>query len=136
MRLKENTVESGELPKTRLMLVEDDFDLHELFAKVARREGYEVVSAYNGEDALSLLRKCAGCIDWLLTDIRLPGLVDGWIVGSEFNLTYALRPVIYVSGAEEDSHRRTAASIFLKKPVMINDLIATFRRMQTAATAS
>jgi two-component system OmpR family response regulator len=118
-----------------LMLVEDDSDLHELFAKVARREGYEVVSGYNGEDALSILRKCARCIDWLLTDICLPRLVDGWIVGSEFNLSYALRPVIYVSGAEEDS-QRTATSIFLKKPVMINDLIATFRRLETAAAAS
>jgi two-component system OmpR family response regulator len=128
-------VEPGEPPKARLMLVEDDADLHELFAKVARREGYEVVSAYNGEDALSILRECARCIDWLLTDIRLPGLVDGWIVGSEFNLSYARRPVIYVSGVEEDSRRRTATSIFLKKPVMINDLIATFRRMETAAAA-
>jgi DNA-binding response OmpR family regulator len=113
--------------RTRLMLVEDDPDLHELYARVARRQGYDVLSAYSGEQALSLLR--AQETDWLLTDIRLPGPIDGWVVGSEFSLTHPLRPVIYMSAVEPDSSRRTAISLFLQKPVMISDLITTFRRM-------
>jgi two-component system OmpR family response regulator len=120
-------------PKTRLLVVEDDPDLHELIARTARREGYDVLSAYNGEDALALLREANGSIDWLLADIRLPGMVDGWVVGSEFSFLHPLRPVIYISGVENDSLRRAAGSIFLRKPVDVLDLIGTFRRMSRDA---
>jgi two-component system OmpR family response regulator len=121
--------------KTRLLVVEDDSDLHELIVRTARREGFDVLSAYNGEDALALLRASEGSIDWLLADIRLPGLVDGWVVGAEFSFVHPLRPVIYISGCENDSSRRAAGSLFLKKPVHVPDLIATIQRMSREAAA-
>lgn len=119
--------------KTRLLIVEDDTDLHELIARTARREGFDVLSAYNGEDALTLLRASNGSIDWLLADIRLPGMVDGWVVGSEFSFMHPLRPVIYISGSTNDSSRRATGSLFLKKPVHVPELIATFQRMSDEA---
>ena len=125
-------MQAVEASNTRLLIVEDDRDLHELFARIARREGYEVVSAWTGEEALSIFRS-GQRIDWLLTDVRLPGVINGWIVGSEFSLTHPLRPVIYISGVENDSECRSAASIFLQKPVMIHDLIKTFQRMSALA---
>ncbi len=39
----------------------------------------------------------AAPIDWLFADIRLPGAVDGWVVGSEFRLTHPFRPIVYAS---------------------------------------
>ena len=80
-----------------------------------------------GEDALAILR--SEHVDWLLTDIRLPGLVDGWIVGSEFTITHPLRPVIYISGTQPDSSRRPNGSLFLFKPVDASDLIGLFHRL-------
>ena len=117
--------------QTRLLIVEDDRDLNECFARTARDQGCEVVSAYTGEEALELLRETQ--IDWLLTDIRLPGQIDGWTVGGEFSLSHPLRPVIYVSGVERDSHRKVAGSIFLFKPVEASDLIAMFQRLGVRA---
>jgi hypothetical protein len=86
-----------------------------------------VESAYTGEDALVTLRNSQGSIDWLLADIRLPGLISGWVVGSEFSLTHPLRPVIYVSGIEEDDWRRPVGSMFLKKPVDVYELLSSFQ---------
>src|ERR1700712_5613467 len=90
----------------RLLIVEDDAALHALIARLARRQGFEVESAYTGEHALSVLRNSQGSIDWLLADFRVPGRISVWVVGSEFTLTHPLRPVIYVSGVEEDNGRR------------------------------
>ena len=117
--------------QTRLLIVEDDRDLNECFARAGRDQGCEVVSAYTGEEALTFLRQ--GRIDWLLTDIRLPGQIDGWTVANEFSLSHPLRPVIYVSGVERKSDRKVAGSIFLFKPVDVSDLIAMFGRMSMRA---
>jgi two-component system OmpR family response regulator len=117
----------------RVLVVEDDPDLHEFIARVALRQGFDVVSAYTGEQALAVLRESHGSVDWLLTDLRLPGLIDGWIVGSEFSLSHPLRPVIYISGSEDDTTRRAAGSLFLRKPVSVPDLMATFERMSAEA---
>ena len=111
-------------------MVEDDQNLNALVAKVAARSGCTPISAFTGEEALLILRDQSAEVDWLLTDIRLPGVIDGWVVGSEFALRQPLRPVIYMSGVEEDAaSRRTSNSIFLPKPVDVNDLVSTFRRL-------
>ena len=116
--------------RPRILVVEDDQNLNAFLAKVVQRSGCTPVSAYTGEDALSILRNHGAPIDWLLTDIKLPGAIDGWVVGSEFALTHPTRPVIYMSSVEEDSaSRRSSNSIFLTKPVDANDLVTTFRRL-------
>jgi CheY-like chemotaxis protein len=108
-----------------------------MVVKVVRRSGYEALSAHDGEQALALLQEWDGRIDWLLTDIRLPGPVDGWVVSSEFSLKHPLRPVIYVSGVEEDSSsRRVAGSVFLKKPVQVPELMATFQNLSATYQAN
>ena len=114
----------------RILVVEDDPIFHDLVVRVVRRSGHEAVSAHTGEEALSILRNPGEHIDWLLTDIRLPGLTDGWVVGSEFALSHPLQSVIYMSGVERDScSRRVANSTFLQKPMNVSDLASTFRAL-------
>jgi CheY-like chemotaxis protein len=118
----------------RILVVEDDEALHDLIVRVVRKSGCAAVSAHSGEQALAMLRDPAEHIDWLLTDIRLSGAVDGWVVGSEFSLTHPLRPIIYMSGVERDSRSRAAVnSIFLQKPVDVHRLLNTFRELTTGA---
>ncbi|HEX2727677.1 MAG TPA: response regulator [Beijerinckiaceae bacterium] len=118
----------------RILVVEDDANLHDLIVRVVQKSGCEAVSAHSGEQALSILRDPAEHVDWLLTDIRLSGAVDGWVVGSEFSLTHPLRPIIYMSGVERDSQSRAAVnSIFLQKPVDVHHLLRTFQELTAAA---
>jgi CheY-like chemotaxis protein len=127
---------TGSSVSPRVLVVEDDENLHALIVKVVRKSGCEAVSAYSGEQALSILRDPGDQIDWLLTDIRLGDAVNGWVVGSEFRLAHPERPVIYMSGVEQDSRSRTARnSIFLRKPVDVHDLIGIFKRLTGACSA-
>lgn len=127
----------SQINSPRILVVEDDENLHALIIKVARKSGCETISGYSGEQALAILRDPGQQIDWLLTDIRLGGAINGWIVGSEFSLVHPLKPVIFMSGAEEDSASRTAInSIFLKKPIDVNDLLGTFRKLTSQVAQS
>lgn len=114
----------------RILVVEDDENLRALLVKLVRRSGYQAVPAHSGEQALAILRDPAQPVDWLLTDIRLGSAIDGWAVASEFRLANPLRPIIFMSGVEEDSRARPATnSIFLRKPVDVDEVVNLFHSL-------
>lgn len=56
-------------PVKRILLVEDELFIRELYEHTLKQAGYEVVSAGDGEEALSLLNST---YDLILLDIMLP----------------------------------------------------------------
>jgi DNA-binding NtrC family response regulator len=120
----------------RILIVEDDARLRNMLFHGLRRAGYEVLTAETGEAALMLLREWGERIDWLFTDIRLPGVIDGWVVGSEFTLNHPLRPVIYTSGFAPDFSRLIAGAVFMPKPVRLQDVLAAFERLTASHEAN
>lgn len=57
-----------------ILIVEDEKTLNEAYATILGKEGYRVLSAYDGEEALSILKKSKP--DVILLDLRMPN-VDG-----------------------------------------------------------
>ena len=64
-------------PSVRVLVVDDERALRQLLRLYLEKEGYEVIEADDGLDALSLLRR--GGIDLALIDVMLPEL-DGFEV--------------------------------------------------------
>lgn len=60
--------------KKRILLIEDDQDLRELYSEVLRDEGFEVLEAADGQ--VGLEKGKAGGYDLMLLDIMLPK-IDG-----------------------------------------------------------
>jgi two-component system response regulator PilR (NtrC family) len=56
----------------RILLVDDEPSIRQLLSYRLRREGYEVMLAENGQEALALLAK--GGVDLLVSDIRMPDM--------------------------------------------------------------
>lgn len=54
----------------KILLVDDDITLHEMYAERLRAEGYTIVSAYDGEEALKKIDKDKP--DLVLLDIMMP----------------------------------------------------------------
>lgn len=112
-----------------ILVVEDDAVLRDMLVAGLQRAGYDVLWAETGESALALLRERGERIDWLYVDIRLPGVIDGWVVGSEFTLNHPLRPFVYASGYAPDFSRQVAGSVFMRKPVRVEQIVAAFKEV-------
>lgn len=122
------------IPAPRVLVVEDNEILLETLAAAFAHRGLSVLTAANGEDALMLLREHGSGIDWLFTDIHLPGTIDGWTVADEYRLSHPLRPVVYASTAARDARRTVTGSLFVAKPVAMAE-VARLARMMSGETA-
>ena len=117
-------VESGEKPKrahgTETVLVaEDESSVRTLAERLLELDGYRVLAASNGAEALRVAAAHAGPIDLLLTDIVMPGM-SGWDLGLKLR---ALRPDVvivamsgYPGGTDAGASVETLGASFLPKP--------------------
>ena len=106
-----------EAHRSRVLLVEDEFLLCDMIAEALAEHGFEVYAVANARDALRHLT-CGSPCDILLTDINLPGGIDGAALA---RLARELRPnlpVVYASGSYSRIEELDAVpgSIFVPKP--------------------
>ena len=94
------------LMRPTVLMVEDEMLLGNVVADELEEAGYRVLSAMTGEEALALLEG-AEPIDLLFTDIRLPGLIDGWHLAEAARRLRPDLPVIYASGYTVQQPRRS-----------------------------
>jgi CheY-like chemotaxis protein len=135
----EGSAEADPASSQTVLVVEDDPIGRALLCEELRRAGYRLVEAETGEEAIQVLRDPAAApIDWLFADIRLPGSVDGWVVGSEFRLTHPFRPIVYASAYVQNDRakRLTPGSVFLEKPVRAAEVVQIFKALKLAAEIS
>ena len=111
----------------RLLVVEDEPDLLSVLVRAARKEGYAVDEAADGEEALYK----AESIDYdaIVLDMMLPGL-DGWQVLSRLRKTKAT-PVLILTARDRTTDRvrglDLGADDYLIKPFDIAELFARLR---------
>lgn len=60
--------------KTTILIIEDETSLNEAYQMTLKSAGYNVLTAYNGEDALEVTAK--NKVDVILLDLRMP-VLDG-----------------------------------------------------------
>lgn len=80
-----------------VLIVDDDDQVLDVAAIVLASLGYQVIPATNGEAALEII-KYYRAIDLLMTDIVMPGTIDGWELARRAK---QLRPelgVVYTTG--------------------------------------
>lgn len=77
--------------------------------------GFGVIQAATAEIALNILKADAP-VDLLFTDIRLPGLMDGWQLAEAARTLRPGLPVIYATGFSQTPPRLIEGSLFFPKP--------------------
>jgi CheY-like chemotaxis protein len=113
------------------LVVEDEALLRLELADELGAAGWGVREAATGEEALRLLDRLKNGgerMDFLVTDIRLGGPVDGWQVAEAARQAWPGLQVVYVSANPFMEQRKVPDSIFLTKPVDMESLIVMFRK--------
>jgi DNA-binding response OmpR family regulator len=106
----------------RALVVDDDNDIGEMVRLALLDEGYEVVLAANGSEALDISRRDP--FDVILLDMRMP-IMDGWSFAQRYRAQPGPRvPVIVVTAARDAEKRATEidADGYLAKPFSLEEL--------------
>lgn len=80
---------------TRILVVDDDFQMREMLGVILERKGYDVTTAADGKTALQLQRKTP--FDIVITDIIMPEK-EGLETISELRRGYPQLKIIAISG--------------------------------------
>jgi CheY-like chemotaxis protein len=111
----------------RILVVEDDALIREFVVEALREEGYIVIHAANGEEALAWCGRQAA--DVLITDVKLPGGIDGWQIAERCREHDPALPVIYATGFSPVAPRPVPGSLTLQKPYRPEDIVRAVRRV-------
>ena len=85
-----------------ILVVEDDKLLREFICEVLVTNGYSIISASNGSEALELTLQRKNKIDLLLTDVVMPGM-SGRTLAAQMMESHPALKILYMSGYTENA---------------------------------
>jgi two-component system, cell cycle sensor histidine kinase and response regulator CckA len=128
-------ITTGPLPRgtETLLVVEDEPSVRHLACHVLETQGYTVLAATNGQDALHVARSHRGpAIRLVLTDVVMP-LMGGKVMAEWLNAIYPNLKIIFTSGYTDDAPSLQGVLepgvAFLSKPYTPATLTRKVRRM-------
>jgi CheY-like chemotaxis protein len=120
-----NAIAAGD----QILVVDDDMDIRETLAQILEFEGFNVICASNGQEAIERLKSVRPNL--ILLDLMMP-VMDGY----EFRIAQKARPeiaeipVIVLSADGNVKQKAAAADVqaFLRKPIELETLLAAIRQ--------
>lgn len=108
----------------RVLVIEDDNDLKELFCRTLKKNHYEVAGAASAEEAMEILDR--EYIDLIITDVMLPGM-DGFELIEELRAGNFNVPVLVITAKSDIIDKRigfrAGADDYMVKPVDLNEML-------------
>jgi PAS domain S-box-containing protein len=115
-----------------ILLVEDDAEVRRVTRMIVERNGYRVVEASHGREAVAALPKMGARIDLLLTDMVLPEGMHGREVANAVRAVIPKLKVIFISGYSSELAGRSLVlqpgEAFVQKPFDAEALLTAIRR--------
>ena len=123
-------MESPEQPQIRILLAEDDAAMRKAVKLNFVREGWYVVEAENGEEALALARQHR--LDAAVLDVMMPKL-DGIAVCKSLRTEGSQLPILFLTAKNDGDDRveglKAGGDDYLGKPFHIEELLLRVQRL-------
>ena len=107
-----------------ILVVEDNADMRELFCTVLSDNGYQCLSASDGEEALEIMDK--EYVDLIVADIMMPNM-DGYELTKEIRAAKMELPILMVTAKDQfdDMQKgfRAGTDDYMIKPINVNELV-------------
>ena len=116
-----------------ILVVDDEPTIRSLVAQVLEWEGYPVVTATNGAEALEIIESAAKRPLLVLLDMRMP-VLDGWgFMRAVAERGLKLSVVVMTAAADARRWAREVGAIdVLAKPFELDELLAAVQRFRKA----
>jgi CheY-like chemotaxis protein len=115
----DSAVDSARAPASQevhVLVVEDEVFIRMMISDAFRGEGFSVIEAFNGDEAVEILT-AGKAIDIIFSDVRMPGTLDGLGLLKFVRERFPEVPVILTSGHLEQSVAiAEGARHFVRKP--------------------
>ena len=135
-RLETAAVEQATIGSETILLVEDDAMVRSICVDILKGQGYTILEAENGQDALQVLDRYPGTIDLLLTDVVMPKMGGTELAEKIRTLAPNIR-VIFMSGYTENAivHQGILKDgiNFIHKPLTPDTLTSIVRKVFEAS---
>ncbi|GAB4556160.1 MAG: response regulator [Anaerolineae bacterium] len=125
-----------------ILIVEDEHTVREILRRYLEREGYSVLEAENGDQALGMLREHE--IDAVLLDIMLPGL-DGFTLTRQIRTSQGLEtpntvPILVLTSRTEEEDRLLGFELglddYIPKPFSPREVVARIKAVLRRTVSS
>lgn len=107
-----------------IMVVEDDQPLNRLICRVLTKNNYEVIPAFDGVEALTLLEQ--NYIDLIITDLMMPKM-DGYDLTKELRENGYQLPILVVTAKDTFPDKLKGFKLgiddYMVKPIDVNELL-------------
>jgi CheY-like chemotaxis protein len=110
----------------QILVVEDDFLIRMMLVEVLADEGFDVVEAETGDEALAML---SPSIALVVTDIQLPGSFHGHELIARARQSRPTLPAIYTSGRLDYAPPAGPLDVLISKPYQVGEICAAIRRL-------
>ncbi len=116
----------------KILVVDDEADILILVKSRLENEGYKVLEAHNGEDAITIAH--VNKPDLIILDIMMPGM-DGVEVSNVLKEDANLKdiPIIFLTAlkkkSDEDSEIPNKGNLVLGKPFEADSLLKSIRKL-------
>ena len=126
------------IPRQRILVVEDDADIRQLYSEALTGSGYLVDTAEDGEagwKVLHAVRYDPDCYDLLITDNNMPKL-SGVELIKKLRFERMILPVILASGSAPINTGWLQLEAVLPKPFSLDQLVQTVKEVLHTANGS
>jgi CheY-like chemotaxis protein len=113
-----------------ILVVEDEPTVRNSIRRILTRNGYTVLEAQHGVEALRMIREATGPIDLVLTDLLMPEM-SGWELIATLRTWPEPPKILVLSGYDAQAELRgeslPAGTFFLAKPFTVNGMLLALR---------
>jgi CheY-like chemotaxis protein len=118
-----------EVKETVILLAEDEAVVRNLVRLMLSNEGYAVLAANDGQEALDMCRQFKGPIHLLLTDQTMPGMTGVELAEQVLKNRPGMKIIIMSGGTPDAVLNQNTPDAFLQKPFMPPTLLQCVQRL-------